>query len=51
MSCVGTLLVPRSPHGDAKYYSDDKIKEDEMGGVCSAHGKMRNTYNILIGNH
>jgi hypothetical protein len=26
------------------------FKEDEMGRTCSAHGKMRNTYKILVGN-
>jgi hypothetical protein len=28
---------------------DDQIKEDEMGGTCSAYGEMRNVYRILIG--
>jgi hypothetical protein len=25
------------------------MKEDEMGGACSAHGKMRNAYKVLVG--
>jgi hypothetical protein len=25
------------------------MKEDAMGGVCSAHGEMKNEYGILIG--
>jgi hypothetical protein len=29
-----------------KYYYDDQIKEDEMGGVCSAHGG--NAYKMLV---
>jgi hypothetical protein len=28
---------------DQIYNSDDQIKEDEMGGACSIHGKMRNS--------
>jgi hypothetical protein len=27
----------------------DQIEEDEMGEACSAHGEMRNSYNILVG--
>jgi hypothetical protein len=26
-----------------------KIKEDEVGGGFSTHGKMRNVYRILVG--
>jgi hypothetical protein len=26
-----------------------QINEDKMGGACSAHGQMRNTYRILAG--
>jgi len=26
----------------------DQIKGDEMGGTCSTHGKMRNTFKTLM---
>jgi hypothetical protein len=29
---------------------DDQIKEDKMGGVCSAYSERRNEYKILAGN-
>jgi hypothetical protein len=29
-----------------KYYYGDQIKDDEMGGACSAHGETGNGYNI-----
>jgi hypothetical protein len=32
------------------YYKDDKIKENEIGGTCSAHGEMISAYKILVGN-
>jgi hypothetical protein len=28
---------------------DDQLKEDEMGGACSAYGEMRNAYKIFVG--
>jgi hypothetical protein len=31
-----------------KCYYGDQIKEDEMGGGCSTHGRKK-AYNILIG--
>jgi hypothetical protein len=33
----------------AKYYSNDQVKEDEMGRICSMHGEKRNAYMILVG--
>jgi hypothetical protein len=31
-----------------KYYSDDKIKEDDVGGTCSTRTReIKNSYNIL----
>jgi hypothetical protein len=30
----------------AKYYSNDQIKEDETGRVCSKHGSA---YNVSVG--
>jgi hypothetical protein len=32
-----------------KYYSDDKIKKNEMGGACSSDGEGRGTNTILLG--
>jgi hypothetical protein len=31
-----------------KYYYNDQIEEDEMGGPCSAHEKVRNAYKMLV---
>jgi hypothetical protein len=31
-----------------RYYYDDEIKEDEMGGACSIQGKMKNAYEVLV---
>jgi hypothetical protein len=31
-------------------YYDGKIKDYEVGGICSKHGKERNAHNILVGN-
>jgi hypothetical protein len=31
-----------------KHYYGDKIKENEMGGVCSAHAETRNSYKICL---
>jgi hypothetical protein len=31
-------------------YSDDQIKNNEMGGVRSTHGKRGNAYRVLEGN-
>jgi hypothetical protein len=25
------------------------VEVDEMGGVCSTHGEMRNAYKVLVG--
>jgi hypothetical protein len=30
------------------YYWNDQIKDDEMGGACSAHRKARKAYTILV---
>jgi hypothetical protein len=30
------------------YYYSDKIREDEMGGACSAHDETRNAYKIFV---
>jgi hypothetical protein len=30
-----------------KYYWDDQIKEDEMGGACSAHGHEKCVQNFV----
>jgi hypothetical protein len=27
----------------------DQIREDEMGGTCNRHGRMRNAFSILVG--
>jgi hypothetical protein len=27
------------------------IKENGMGGACSAHGEIRNSYKVLVGKH
>jgi hypothetical protein len=32
-----------------KQATNDEIKENEMGGTCSAQGEMRNVYKILYG--
>jgi hypothetical protein len=32
-----------------KYYYDNQIKEDKMGGACSARGGMRNAHISLVG--
>jgi hypothetical protein len=32
-----------------KYNQNDKVKEDEMGRVCSTNEEKRNAYRILMG--
>jgi hypothetical protein len=31
-------------------YTLHQIKEDELGGACSMHGRDKNAYSILVGN-
>jgi hypothetical protein len=31
------------------YYYGDNIREDEIGGTCSTHGRNENLYKILYG--
>jgi hypothetical protein len=31
-----------------KLHNEDQIKKDEMGGVCSMDGEMRNSYKMLF---
>jgi hypothetical protein len=33
----GTILIPRSPHGESNITTAIKSKEDEIGGACSMH--------------
>jgi hypothetical protein len=32
-----------------RYYKDSKVKENEMGGTCSAHGRHESSYEVLVG--
>jgi hypothetical protein len=32
-----------------KYYYDDQINKNEMGGAYSIHGEMKNASKILVG--
>jgi len=32
-----------------RYYSDNQIKEDEIGGACSTRGKDEKVCSILVG--
>jgi len=41
--CLGSLLLN-------KYYSDDQIEKNEMGGACSMYGgERRGVYRVLVG--
>jgi hypothetical protein len=33
----------------ALHQNTDQIKQDEMDGVCSAHGEISDEYKILVG--
>jgi hypothetical protein len=33
----------------AKYYEDNQVKEDEMGGACGMLGDEINSFRILVG--
>jgi hypothetical protein len=57
MGYGGTILIPRSPHGDLKLYSSPYIISETKwmrirwtGRACSTHGEMRTVYRILVGN-
>jgi hypothetical protein len=32
-----------------QYFSVDKIENNELGGVCNAHGARRGVYRVLVG--
>ena len=32
-----------------QYCAGDKIEKNEMGGVCSAYGRWRGVYSVLVG--
>jgi hypothetical protein len=32
-----------------KYYSDEKIDTNEMGGACSMYGERRGSYMVIVG--
>jgi hypothetical protein len=31
-----------------RYYYGDEIKEDEISGACSTHGRVVNEYKLLV---
>jgi hypothetical protein len=49
MSYSGIILFP-GHHTGTKYHYGDEIKEDEMIGACSMHGRDEK-YNISDGKH
>jgi hypothetical protein len=34
---------------EKKYYSDDQIEKNEMGGRCSTYGERRGIYRVVVG--
>jgi hypothetical protein len=46
-NCLMRSSMPRSLHHTL--LGSHQINEHEMGGACSEHGEMRNTYKILVG--
>lgn len=34
----------------SKFYSEDEIKEDKMGGACGTCGRENKFYSFLVGN-